>query len=815
MKISDININDLSPMMQQYAEIKSQHTDCILFFRLGEFYEMFFEDALIASQILEIALTGKNAGLEERVPMCGIPVHSYSTYLETLIQNGLKVAICEQLEEAGQSKLVKRGVTSIITPGSYISASSRDSNYIASIVEDLIEYHLCIIDLATGEVIRRKCIKDHNALLNILFSFNISEVVVEKFIDQFQSKGILQSLFYDKSEAYSHLCKDEVFYLLVNYLEQLQKTELIHLQHVNYYDSETYMKLDSSAKRNLELTKTLRNNQRQGSLLWFLDMTKTAMGHRMLTFWIENPLFDLNAILQRQDIVSLLMDEFIARQDISDSLKNVYDLERICAKLSLNTVNPKDLVWLKSSLQALNEIKYSLEKIDYPEELDDFTSLIHLLDNSLNEDVSMNISHGNIFKSNYSSELDELRAISLDGANFLLELEAEEKLRTGIKNLKIKYNKVFGYFIEISNSNLHLVKDEFGYIRKQTITSGERFITEQLKQKEELILSATEKTIKLETELFMQLKSIVVKEIVKIQKNARIIAQLDCLCAFSTVSEEFNLVKPIFSSDRIAIKDSKHPIIEKMFNLSFVANDIVFEPTQQIMLITGPNMSGKSTYMRQLALSAIMAQIGCFVSASTCEIPLFDAIYTRIGASDDISSGQSTFMVEMNEANNAIINATDHSLIIFDELGRGTSTYDGISISHSIITYLNQVSKVKVMFSTHYHELTSLANNDKIFNVSADVIEENDHIIFTHKIVNKPADKSYGIHVGKLAGLNQTIINNANEILKHYETSTSNSVVKEYVEVENPVVKELKNLDINSLTPLEALTILSEFKKKL
>ncbi len=814
MKIDDINIELLTPMMRQYVEIKKQNEDKIIFFRLGEFYEMFFEDAIVSSHALEIALTGKRAGLEERVPMCGVPAHSYTSYLEKLVDAGHKVAIVEQLEEPGNSKLVRRGIVQVVTPGTIIKEDV-STTHIASY--DLEHQIICFANISTGELFAKKL---SSKLEHELAKYEIREVVSTKRVEL--PHYYVVSVIDDFSE-YSSLYNNSIgiyhnsINMLLTYVEELYSSNLVHFKPVEIIVDDHRMKLDLNAIETLELVRSSRTKQKFGSLYWYLDQTSTAMGSRMLKHWIVNPLVNIDSIKSRQDIIETLVKNFIDLNELQTLLKEVYDLERICAKVSVGSANARDLLWLKNSLQVIPSINSLLKKLGidyYVEELD---GIVELLDKSISEDAPISVKDGNIIKYSYNSELDELKDISNNGKKWLIDLEIREKKRTGIKNLKVKYNKVFGYFIEISNSYLHLVKDEFGYERKQTLTSGERFISAELKEKEDMILNVSERLINLEYDLFVDIRSFIKNNISSIQKNAVILSNIDCLCSLACVADKENLTRPTFNDEFIIdIKGCRHPVVEKASNTLFVENDIKFNAIQNVMIITGPNMSGKSTYMRQMALSAIMSQIGSFVSCESSNTMIFDAIFTRIGASDDLSSGQSTFMLEMLEANYAIQNATKNSLILFDELGRGTSTYDGMSISHSIIEYISKQVEAKTLFSTHYHELTSLAN-EKIFNVHASVIEEGKNVIFKHKIEEGPASKSYGIYVASLAGLPLTIIDSSYKVLDHYENLDSNTkdIKVEYVEVESKVEQKIRSLDVNTISPINALNLLHEFKNEL
>ncbi len=814
MKIKDINIDDLTPMMRQYVDIKLENEDKIIFFRLGEFYEMFFEDAIIASHALEIALTGKSAGLDERIPMCGVPAHSYIGYLEKLVEKGFKIAIVEQLEEAGSSKLVKRGITQVVTPGTIIKEDV-NTNHVGCYEIVNGERVLCYANVSTGEVyckiisdeIEKELIK--NDIKEVVTSHDVSKQFVVSECTVIKS---FNHLYADCDEKFQN-CIDT----LLSYVEDLYASELVHLKPVEIVQDDLRMKLDLNAIETLELVKSSRLQAKFGTLYWYLDQTSTAMGSRMLKKWITSPLRNLDSIRQRQEVIGKFITNFIVLNDLQKELKNVYDLERICAKISVGSANARDLLWLKNSLSSIPKINSLLKDASVDMHVEEFVDVVHLLENSISEDAPIGIKDGNLIKYNYNSSLDELKDISVNGKKWLVELEQREKEKTGIKNLKVKYNKVFGYFIEVSNANLHLVKDEFGYERKQTLTSGERFITAELKEKEDMILNSHQKLIQMEYDLFVDIRNSIKNMINKIQKSAMIISNIDCLCSLAYVADKENLVLPTFNQEEIIdIKGCRHPVVEKASNTLFVENDIEFNKEQNMMLITGPNMSGKSTYMRQTALIAIMAQIGSYVSCESANLMVFDAIYTRIGASDDLSSGQSTFLLEMLEANYAISNATRNSLIIFDELGRGTSTYDGMSISHSIIEYMSANVCAKTLFSTHYHELTSL-ENDRVFNVHASVIEEDGKVTFKHKIEKGAASKSYGIYVAELANLPKSIIESSYKVLDHYESNSSKDgeVRFEYVKVESEVEKQLSKINVNEISPIEALNILNKLKEEL
>ncbi len=816
MKITDIDIEQLTPMMRQYVDIKLANEDKIIFFRLGEFYEMFFEDALTASHALEIALTGKNAGLDEKIPMCGVPSHSYISYLEKLVELGYKVAIVEQLEEASKAKLVERGIVQVITPGTIIKEDV-STNYIASYVKVNGEEIICYANISTGELYAKTVV---NKLEHELAKYDVREVITEldvKLPNNFVVSSVeyvndYTSLYGDSENKYHYAIN-----MVMSYIENLYISSLVHFKEVEIIYDDLRMKLDLNAIDTLELTRSSRTKQKFGSLFWYLDHTATAMGSRMLKHWIINPLVDPARIVKRQKVIATLIDNFLELNELQECLKEVYDLERICAKISVGSANARDLLWLKNSLAAIPSINEILNKVGIKVQIETFTNIVELIEKSINEEAPISIKDGNILKYNYNSELDELKDVSVNGKQWLLDLELKEKERTGIRNLKVKYNKNFGYFIEVSNANLHLIKEEYGYERKQTLTNNERFVTKELKVKEEMILNVADRLIKLEYDLFIDIRNHIKESIGKIQKSAILISNIDCLASLAYVADKENLVRPEFNNEYVIdIKGCRHPVVEKATNTLFVDNDLEFSDQQNVMIVTGPNMSGKSTYMRQMALCAVMAQIGSYVSCKSINTMIFDAIFTRIGASDDLSSGQSTFMLEMLEANYAIQNATRNSLILFDELGRGTSTYDGMSISHSIIDYVSEHVQAKTLFSTHYHELTSL-ENDKIFNVHASVIEEGKKVIFKHKIEKGAASKSYGIYVASLAGLPSAIIDSSHKVLEHYETLNHHDgeMKIEYVNVKSKVEEQLKNLDINNLSPIEALNLINKLKSEI
>ena len=840
MKMNEVDKTKLSPMMLQYIEMKEKNMDVILFFRLGDFYEMFFEDALIASRELELTLTGKSAGLEDRIPMCGIPYHSVNPYIDKLIDKGYKVAICEQIEDPKTAKgVVKREVLQILSKGTMMNSEFLDektNNYIGNVIDLKYTYVISYADISTGEFYTTTSIYDSNSLVSLILSLNLKEIVVKNNFDNnvlntLKNKYKVNISIFDEeidvseyTNIFSHI--EDSKYIesikhLLSYLISTQKRSLNYLQKINIINTKSYLKLDINARRNLELTSSLRLKERTYSLLWLLDKTKTAMGSRMLKNWIENPLVDKNEINKRYDIVEKLETEFILKEELREYLYQVYDLERLSGRIGYGNTNGRDLLQLKNSLKVLPNIKSILDNLKYEKTIETLDDLYELLQNSIDEDAPVTIKEGGIIKSGFNLELDELKENRSSGKDFVIKMESEERNRTGIKNLKVGYNKIFGYYIEVSKSNIGLIKEEYNYIRKQTLANCERYVTPLLKEKEALILGAEEKIINLEYNLFIEIKNKVQTYIKRIQNIAKVIAEIDVLQSFATISEENNYIRPIITDKRIVeIIDNRHPVVEKVLETPFVPNDILMDEKTNILIITGPNMAGKSTYMREFAITVIMAQIGCFVPAKKCTLPIFDQIFTRIGASDDLVSGDSTFMVEMKEANEAITNATNNSLIIFDELGRGTATYDGLSLAQAIIEYLHNNIKCKTLFSTHYHELTKLEDHfENLKNVHVSALEENGNITFLHKIKNGSVDKSYGIHVAKLANLPKSLIKRANEILNDYE-SNGNIEIKNQIsfdldekDEENIALEKLKQINPYEITPIEALNILYELKK--
>ena len=824
-----------SPMMMQYLEIKEQNQDAIVMFRLGDFYEMFFDDAIVVSKALDLALTGKNAGVKERVPMCGVPFHSVSGYIQKLIDLGHKVAIVEQLSEPGKKGIVKRGVVQIITPGTIMDTSLNEkrNHYIGALGIFDFNYTLAYCDISTGEFYVVNIDKKEHILKNYIDSLGLKEIVVS---EDWSMDGLFISHFEDDHfndqykkifESLSDLKQIKMCSLLLNYMLDTQKRELEHLQKIQEVKTEDYIYMDSYTKKSLELIKNL-NNESYGTLQWLLDDTKSAMGGRLLRQWIERPLVNQEKIEKRMDIIEVFIDNFIERETIKDIINDIYDLEKLAGRIAFGNVNARDLKWIASSLNVVPELKHQLLSLNtsYTDELAhqlvDLSHLTKAIDDAIVDNPPLTVKEGGLIKSGYNQELDELRYIRENGKQWLSEFEAKERERTGIKGLKIGYNRVFGYYIEVTKSYLPMIKDEFEYTRKQSISNAERFVTPELKEMEAKILSANDKIVALEYEIFVQLREYMKKDVHLIQDVAGVIAQIDVYQSLASKASQNSYVRPVFNQEhRLHIVNGRHAVIEQVISRqNYVPNDIDMSQEQSILLITGPNMGGKSTYMRQIALSVIMAQIGSFVPADEAHMPIFDQIFTRIGASDDLISGQSTFMVEMLEANNALRYATKDSLIIFDEIGRGTATFDGMAIAQSIIEYIASSIQCITLFSTHYHELTMMDDSFHIQNVHASASIEDDHIVFLYKIKPGRSHRSYGINVAQLAKLPDEVIQRSQVILESLENNNIEKVISEKQEPqtivkESVVEKALSRIDPMTLSPIEALSTLIELKKLL
>ena len=838
MKRSEVNYDDLSPMMKQYMDIKKEHEDELLFYRIGDFYELFFEDGITASHELELTLTGKNAGLKERVPMCGVPHHAVKSYLEKAISKGFKVAICEQVEDPKKAKgMVKREVINVVSKGTLVDLdylNSYENNYLGSILDLSYAYLLTYADISTGDIYSEFISYDDTSLLNRILKLNLKEIIIKsdfniKLINIFKNTyGInitYNDNFYEEELKFIKDLKDEriiqgvkhlMYYLIVKELKDIS-----HFSKVSVIDNNNYLNLDIHSVRNLELFETLRLKERQYSLIWLLDKCKTSMGSRTLKNWLSSPLKDEQRINQRLDIIEKLNNEFILRSDLLKSLYEVYDLERLCGKVTCGNFNARDALQIKKSLSVLPELSSIISKLGINIKINTHEELYNLLEKSIYEEPPITLKEGYLIKEGYNSELDELKKIRSGGKDFIAGLEQEERERTGIQNLKVGYNKVFGYYIEISKGQATKVKEEFGWERKQTLANGERFISPILKEKEALVLNAEERIIELEYNLFNEIKQTIKDNVLLLKETSSNIGIIDALASLSVVSEKEKLVRPTFNHNHlIDIKDGFHPVINIVNNGSYVKNDCYMDDKTNTLLITGPNMSGKSTYMRQLAIIIIMAQMGSFVPTSSANLPIFDAIYTRIGASDDLVSGESTFMVEMLEAKNAICSSTENSLILFDELGRGTATYDGMSLAEAILEYVTTKIKCKTLFSTHYHELTILENKySTIKNIHVSATEDNGKLIFLHKIKDGAVDKSYGVHVAALANMPEEIIKNAENILKVYESDAKNVTISNQLsfdfteEKKDELREKLKEVDPLNTTPMDALKILFELKQ--
>lgn len=863
-----------TPMIQQYLRVKADYKHAFLFFRLGDFYELFFDDAVKASQELEITLTSRDGGGTERIPMCGVPHHSAQQYIEQLVSKGYRVAICEQTEDPKQAKgVVRREVVQLITPGTFMDGrglDDKENNFLATVTyfPDGTFGFACT-DISTGENRVTVLTQQFSDVLNELSTTGAKEVVVasdfaSEWLQKMKDRSVVTISFEDETSTdstFASLFKEiasekhvVTMSRLLNYLFRTQKRSLSHLQNVITYEIKQYMTIDYFSKRNLELTETIRSQGKKGSLIWLLDETMTAMGGRMLKAWIDRPLIHRDAIEYRHSFVETFIHHFFERQELREILREVYDLERLAGRVAFGNVNARDLIQLRQSLAHVPSLKELVGKLTneaavrLANKLDPCEAVTSLLTQALMDNPPISIKEGGIIKDGYNEQLDQYRDASKNGKTWLAELEQQERERTGIKSLKIGYNRVFGYYIEVTKANLHLLK-EGQYERKQTLANAERFITPELKEKEALILHAEEQSVELEYELFTEIREFVKQYIPAIQQLAKHISELDVLQCFATVSENRHYTKPQFNETRmIKIKEGRHPVVEKVMGAQeYVPNDCIMNDEREVLIVTGPNMSGKSTYMRQIALTAIMAQIGCYVPATEAQLPIFDQIFTRIGAADDLISGQSTFMVEMLEANHAITHATKNSFILFDEIGRGTSTYDGMALAQAMIEFIHDRIGAKTLFSTHYHELTALEKMlPRVKNVHVSAMEQQGTVVFLHKMKDGPADKSYGIHVAKLANLPEALIVRANEILKvledggrqlsidgsgegHQEKDNISEHPTQLSFFEAPeapkkqslspqekeVIQQVKMLNLLDMTPLEAMNTLFSIQKKL
>ena len=874
--MSENKNKEFSPMMQRYLETKEQYKDCILFYRLGDFYEMFFDDAITAARELEITLTGKDCGQEERAPMAGVPHHAAEMYISRLIAKGYKVAICEQLEDPKNTKgIVKRGVIRVVTPGTVVDSNmleERKNNYIMSIFKSGLYFGISVCDISTGEFYSAE-IKDNNnfpQLLDEIARYSPSELVINSnladcteemskirerfntYITRFQDNffdskpDILKLRFnlVDTNQKPINNIEERKFAVasinaLIEYIEQTQMTNLNHINKITIYQISKYMSLDINARRNLEITEKMRDKSKKGTLLWVLDKTSTSMGGRHLRRWLNDPLIDTLEINRRLEAVKELKENVMLKGDVIDNLKKVYDIERLAGKMAYGNANARDMITLKNSLARLPDVKQVLQNCDAPmlkdiyENLDELQDIYELIENSIVDDPPMTVKDGGIIKLGYNEEVDKLKTATTEGKNWIIKLEADEKEKTGIKNLKVGFNKVFGYFIEVTKSNLSQVPER--YVRKQTLTNAERYITEELKNLENQILGAEEKVVSLEYDLFTKIREEIAQNIIRLQKTATLVSTLDVLSSFAQVAEDMNYCMPqVDNSGIIDIKGGRHPVIEKMLGAGeFVENDTYIDKNEnRLSIITGPNMAGKSTYMRQVALITLMAQVGSFVPAEEAKIGVVDKIFTRVGASDDLSMGQSTFMVEMMEVATILKEATQNSLVILDEIGRGTSTYDGLSIAWAVAEYIANKEKcgAKTLFATHYHELTELEEKiEGVKNYSIAVKEKGEDIIFLRKIVRGGTDESYGIHVARLAGVPKLVTEEANKILKSLERKNILTGKKEEKrdkkQVEGQfdmynfklaeIAHEIDKINLNELTPIDALNTLVKIKEKM
>lgn len=849
-----------TPMMEQYLSIKEQYQDAFLFYRLGDFYELFYDDALKVAQLLELTLTSRNKNAEDPIPMCGVPYHAASNYIDILVEQGYKVAICEQVEDPKTTQgMVKREVIQLVTPGTLMEGkgvSAKENNFLTALTFANNQYGLSYVDLTTGELCSTT-LNEQESVLNEASSLQTKEIVLTSDLPESLKETLRTRLgvIFSTQEDYtsnaefqfltSELSSDlekEVTAKLLQYLSLTQKRSLDHIQKAQSYQVDHYLKMDHYSKVNLELNQSIRTGKKHGTLLWLLDETKTAMGGRLLKQWLDRPLIQKSAILKRQDQVASLLQAFFEREDLKEALTKVYDLERLAGRVAFGNVNGRDLLQLKTSLEQVPAIRTILQGIDYGEwthtldDMEPMEDLVELIGQAISEEAPVLITEGNIIKDGFDEQLDKYRKAMRNGKQWIAELEAKEREKTGIKNLKVGYNRVFGYYIEITKANLANL-EEGTYERKQTLANAERFITPELKELEKLILEAEEQSVDLEYELFLDVRKNIKKAIDRLQHLAKTISKTDVLQSFAAISERYQYVRPELSDDKeLNITEGRHPVVEKVLgSQEYIPNTIQMNRQTLILLITGPNMSGKSTYMRQLALTVILAQMGCFVPAQSAIMPVFDRIFTRIGASDDLIAGQSTFMVEMMEANQALLHATSNSLVLFDELGRGTATYDGMALAQAIIEYIHQHVGAKTLFSTHYHELTVLQDElPQLKNIHVGAVEKDGDLVFLHKMMDGPADKSYGIHVAKIAGLPEDLLNRADTILQALEkgktlqnqdvpskisvteskeTNQQLSLFNEGSQLETEVIEQLSALNLMEMTPLDALNKLYELKQ--
>ena len=845
-----------TPMMEQYLSIKAQYQDAFLFYRLGDFYELFYEDAEKAAQILELTLTSRNRNADDPIPMCGVPHHAAQGYIDTLIEKGYKVAICEQVEDPKTTKgMVKREVVQLVTPGTVMDSkglSAKENNFLTAVVSSNEGFGFAYVDLSTGEL-KTAILADEEAVLNEASALQTKEIVLGSELSDSLEKQLRERLglvfsiqetaeenaeFSFLTSELEHPLEKEVTGKLLTYLSVTQKRGLAHIQKALEYQPDHFLKMDFYSKFNLELSQSIRTGKKHGTLLWLLDETKTAMGGRLLKQWLDRPLIQQKQIISRQEMVASLLSSYFERIDIQGALTKVYDLERLAGRVAFGNVNGRDLIQLKTSLEQVPMIRELILGINQGQwndlllDMEPMEELVLLINQAIQEEAPLQITEGNVIKDGFNEQLDTYREAMKNGKQWLAELEARERAETGIKNLKVGFNRVFGYYIEITKSNLANL-EEGKYDRKQTLANAERFITPELKELETLILEAEEKSVDLEYQLFLGVREQVKQSIARLQKLAKSLSAVDVLQSFATISERYQYVRPKMKSNgqNLQIIEGRHPVVEKVLgHQEYIPNSVHMNPEEMIQLITGPNMSGKSTYMRQLALTVVMAQMGCFVPAESAELPIFDRIFTRIGASDDLIAGQSTFMVEMMEANQALRHATPNSLILFDELGRGTATYDGMALAQAIIEYIHKDVRAKTLFSTHYHELTVLDEAlPHLKNVHVGAVEKDGEVVFLHKMMDGPADKSYGIHVAKIAGLPTKLLERAGTILKALEAGSHTVERVEKVEEDTQqlslfteisteeigVVDTLKKLNLLEMTPMDALNTLYDLQKRI